>query len=191
VGTVENLGLAADHEGEARRFRPRYPARHRRVEHVEPRPLRSRRHSPRGFDIDRRTVDQQCAAAGAGENAAVLEIDRAHLRAGRQHRDHDVTRGGSLGSRFGRPAAFCNKRLDGRRHEVETDHLMPGLQEIGRHRRPIFPSPMNPIVAIPISSSPLIKSGQQAPLVRKSGWRTTVPPSRWPLRDLLRMTRFS
>jgi hypothetical protein len=92
-------------------------------------------------DIDRRAVDQQCAAAGAGENAAVLEIDRAHLRAGRQHRDHDVTRGGSLGSRFGRPAAFCNKRLDGRRHEVETDHLMPGLQEIGRHRRPHIPQP--------------------------------------------------
>ena len=83
--------------------------------------------------------------AGMREDAVLAEIDRADLRPGRQHRDDDFARGGGFRGRYGRVrppfAARASTRL---RHEVEAGHPMPGLDEIGRHRRPHIAEPDKP-----------------------------------------------
>ena len=71
----------------------------------KPRLGRRRGDRARGLDVDRRAVDQQRARPGAGDDPVGAEIDRAHLRPGRQHRDDDIAGRRGLGdARGGVPA---------------------------------------------------------------------------------------
>ena len=146
---ANDAGLAPDHERQTRGRGAGDAARYRRVEHVEAGGRGRGGDRPGGLDIDRRAVDQQRSVAGMGEHAVRAEIDRAHLRPRRQHRDHDLAGGSRLCGarrRRARPAPPRRRPASGTRSKPVT--RCPALTRFAAIGAPILPSPIKPIVAI-------------------------------------------
>ena len=81
---------AADHEGERAGLRAADAAGNRRIDHEQLARGGGRSDGARGLDVDGRTIDQQRAGIGSGDDAGRVEIDLAHLLASRQHGDDDI-----------------------------------------------------------------------------------------------------
>src|SRR5579859_626277 len=124
----------ADHEGERAGSGPAGAARYRRVDHGEATVARRRPDRTGGIDVDGRAVDQQRTGLGRGEDALRVEVGAAHMRAGRQHGDDHLGIGDRLGGRGRGDAAGGGEGLDRGLSHVEAGDLMPGLDQVLRHR---------------------------------------------------------
>ena len=141
----KSIRRAADHECERCRLGAANAAGDRRVERGDAALRGEPMRGARAGHVDGRAVDKQGAALCRWQNFAP---DRAHMLARRQHGDHDV---GALDRGFGvrrdRDAELRTgrpRRVD----DVEADHMVAGFDQIGGHRRPILPTPMNPMFGI-------------------------------------------
>ena len=93
LGAGEGVGRAAAHEGQAAGFGAADAAGNRRVDHGQARGGGRGADLARGGDIDGRTIDEQGAGIGGGQDAIVTKIDLGDMPAGRQHGDHHVNTG--------------------------------------------------------------------------------------------------
>ena len=140
---LEVGGGAAAHEDELGGLGAPLGARHRRIDHGD---ADGSECAARGFGeprLRRRGVDQQRAAAKAGEQAvaAVAAVNQGlHDLAVRHHGDDDVAARRQLGGAGGRVGAaagtgeLVRQRGGAARHGVEQSHGMAGGGEMARHR---------------------------------------------------------
>jgi hypothetical protein len=127
--------VAPNHESEGSGLRTGDAPGHRGVEHREPIRLGGRGDLPGGVDVNRGAIDQQRAGTGALHDPERIEIHLAHLLAGRQHGDDHVgARGGDFRCLRAR-AAGGDEVLHGFIVDVAAFDLVPGLEQVLRHRQ--------------------------------------------------------
>ena len=85
----------------------------------------------RAFDVDGRTIDDQCALGDGGQ---YLGPYRKHMLAGRQHRNHDVGALDRANRAVGDPGTVGLRLIARGFHQIEARHLLAGLDQIGGHR---------------------------------------------------------
>jgi hypothetical protein len=102
-------------------------ARYRRIDHFQPFIGGDGDHLAGRGDVDGRGVDQQRPVSDRFEDLVVLDIDRAHVLAGRQHGNHHLgarhRRGGAISRR--RPGR--NRPFDRLRRDIERRDAMARL----------------------------------------------------------------
>jgi hypothetical protein len=86
---------------------------------------------PRRIHVNRRAVDEEGAGGSLGHD---VFPDLEHVLAGGQHGDHRFrTADGS--SRIAHDLdAIAARNIEVRRHEVEAEHAMARLDQVGGHR---------------------------------------------------------